>query len=86
MKIDITRLLLVIVGFYIAQILLHYFLVSLGFSGLPLVITYNILLAFIAALIYFPPYDRKGIFKNPEFYKYVGIFALIFMLLSLVGI
>ena len=84
MKIDFTRLLLVLVGFYVAQILIQYFLVFIGFSGLPLLIMYNLFLAFFATLIYYPSGYRKQEFKNPVFYRDVGMFFLIFLLISLI--
>lgn len=84
MKIDFTRLLLVLVGFYVAQVLIQYFLLYIGMSGLPLLITYNLLLAFFATLIYYPSGYRKEAFKNPVFYRDAGIFFLIFLLVSLI--
>ena len=74
MKIDFTRLLLVLLGFYVAQIFLSIFLTSLGLTGLPLIITFNLLLSFIATLIYYPSVQRKDAFKDPDFYKNVAIF------------
>ena len=86
MKIDFTRLLLVLLGFYVAQMFLGIFLTSLGLSGLPLLITYNLLLAFVATLIYYPSSQRREAFKDPDFYKNVAIFFLIFLLLEFVRI
>ena len=85
MRIDMGRLLIVIIGFLAAQILIQYFLALLGLSGITFEIAYNLLLSFVAALIYYPPGYRKDAFKNPEFYRDVSIFFLIFLLLSLFG-
>ena len=88
MGIDIKRLILVIVGFWFAQLLIGMFLayVGLPIGGLSFEIVYNLLLAFVAVLIYYPSGYRKEAFKNPEFYRNVAIFFLIFLLLSLFGI
>lgn len=84
MKIDFTRLLVVIIGFYVAQILIQSFLLTIGLSGLPLIIIYNLLLAFVATLIYYPSGYRKEAFGSPVFYRDVGMFFLIFLLISLI--
>lgn len=86
MRIDFTRLLIVLLGFLVAQVLIQSFLITLGMSGLPLLITYNFLLAFVATLIYYPSGYRKDAFKNPEYYKNVAMFFLVFLLLSLIRI
>ena len=78
MKIDIGRLLLVILGFVAAQILIQYFLALLGLSGIAFVVIYNLLLSFVAVLIYYPSELRKDAFKSPEFYRNVSIFFLVF--------
>ena len=83
MGIDFKRLLFVIIGFFLAQILIQNFLILLGFNGIALVILYNLLLSFVAVLIYYPSGYRKEAFKNPEFYRDVAIFFLIFLLLAL---
>ena len=84
MKIDFTRLIIVILGFFVAQILIQSFLVSLGISGLPFLITYNLLLSFVATLIYYPSGYRKQAFKEPEFYKNVVMFFVVFVIISLI--
>lgn len=86
MKLDIGRLVAVIIGFFIAQILIQYFLIMLGLRGVGFEIMYNLLLSFVAVLIYYPSEYRKTAFKNPEFYRNVSIFFLVFLLLSLLGI
>ena len=86
MKIDFTRLLLVLIGFFVAQTLIQYLLLSIGVSGISFIILYNLLLAFVATLIYYPSSYRKSAFKDPEFYRNVAIFFLIFLLLSFVRI
>ena len=86
MRIDMGRLVAVILGFFVAQILIQLFLSFLGFSGVAFEIAYNLLLAFVAVLIYYPSEYRKTAFKNPEFYRNVAIFFLVFLLLSLIGI
>lgn len=88
MRIDIGRLIIVIIGFWIAQLLIGTFLTTIGFpiGSLSFEIMYNFLLAFVAVLIYYPSEYRKYAFKNPDFYRDVAIFFLIFLLLSLAGI
>ena len=84
MKIDFTRLIVVILGFFVAQILIQSFLVSLGLTGLPFLILYNLLLAFVATLIYYPSEYRKQAFKEPDFYKNVAMFFVVFVIISLI--
>lgn len=86
MKIDFTRMIIVLLVFLAAQVLIQYFLVFLGFSGISLVVLYNLLLAFVGVLIYYPSGYRKAAFKSPEFYRDVAIFFLVFLLISLVRI
>lgn len=85
MRINFGRLLMVLLGFVIAQILIQYFLAFLGISGVAFVIIYNLLLSFVAVLIYYPTGYRKEAFSNPEFYRNVAIFFLIFLLLEVLG-
>lgn len=84
MKIDFTRLIVVILGFFVAQILIQSFLLSIGLTGLPFVVLYNLLLAFVATLIYYPSGYRKQAFKEPEFYKNVVMFFVVFVIISLI--
>ena len=85
MRIDIGRLLMVLLGFLVAQVLIQYFLALIGVSGIAFVILYNFMLSFVAVLIYYPAEYRKEAFKNPDFYRNVAVFFLIFLLLSLLG-
>ena len=84
MKIDFTRLIVVILGFFVAQIIIQSFLAMLGISGLAFVILYNLLLAFVATLIYYPSGYRKQAFKEPDFYKNVVMFFVVFVIISLI--
>ena len=84
MKIDFTRLIVVIIGFFVAQIIIQSFLSMLGISGLAFVILYNLLLAFVATLIYYPAGYRKQAFKEPDFYKNVVMFFVVFVIISLI--
>lgn len=84
MKIDFTRLIIVIIGFFVAQILIQSFLISIGLTGLPFLILYNLLLAFVATLIYYPSGYRKEAFKEPDFYKNVVMFFVVFVIISLI--
>ena len=86
MRIDFTRLLVVLIGFLVAQIFIQSFLVAIGMSGLPFLVTYNLLLSFVATLIYYPSGYRKNAFKDPDFYKNVGMFFLVFLIISLIRI
>lgn len=86
MRINFSRLLMVILGFLAAQILIRYFLILLGLSGIGFVVVYNLLLSFVAVLIYYPSEYRKEAFKNPDFYRNVSLFFLVFLVLALLGI
>ena len=85
MGLDIKRLVIVILTFILAQVLIQLFLAFLGVKGITFEIIYNLMLSFVAVLIYYPAEYRKDAFKNPEFYRNVSIFFLIFLLLSLIG-
>lgn len=85
MRVDLGRLLLVLIGFLVAQILIQTFLSLLGISGIAFIVIYNLLLSFVAVLIYYPAEYRSTAFKNPEFYRNVSIFFLVFLILSLIG-
>ena len=84
MRIDFTRLIVVILGFFVAQILIQSVLLSIGITGLPFVILYNLLLSFVATLIYYPAGYRKQAFKEPEFYRNVVMFFVVFVIISLI--
>ena len=84
MRIDFTRLIIVILGFFVAQVLIQSFLLSIGVSGITFVVLYNLLLAFVATLIYYPSGYRKAAFKEPDFYKNVVMFFVIFVVISLI--
>ena len=88
MRIDAGRLIIVIIGFWVAQLLIGTFLTTIGVpvGSLSFEIMYNLLLAFVAVLIYYPSEYRKQAFKNPEFYRDVAVFFFIFLLFSLIGI
>ena len=85
MKVDVGRLVLVLIGFIVAQILIQTFLTLLGLTGITFVIIYNLILSLVAVLIYYPSEYRQYAFKNPEFYRDVAIFFFIFLLLELLG-
>lgn len=85
MRINFGRLLLVLIGFVVAQVLIQMFLTLLGLTGVTFVILYNLILSFVAVLIYYPPEYRKYAFKNPDFYRDAAIFFLVFLLLELLG-
>lgn len=84
MRIDFTRLLIVLLGFFVAQILIQSFLLSIGVTGLSFFVLYNLMLSFVATLIYYPSGYRKQAFKDPDFYKNTMIFFVVFVLLSLI--
>ena len=86
MRIDFTRLLIVLIGFFVAQYLIQYFLISLGIGGVEFIVLYNFLLSFVATILYYPAGYRKNAFRDPEFYKNVAMFFLVFLLISMVRI
>ena len=84
MRIDFTRLIFVILGFFVAQIIIQSVLLTLGISGVAFIVLYNLLLAFVATLIYYPSGYRKQAFKEPEFYRNVVMFFVVFVIFSLI--
>ena len=51
MRLDFTRLIIIFLGFVVAQYLIQTFLIMVGFRGVALMIAYNFLLSFVAVLI-----------------------------------
>lgn len=85
MRIDFKRILFILVGFIVAQVLIQSFLSMLGISGIAFLIIYYLLFSFVVVLLNYPTGYRISAFKNPDFYRDVSIFFLIFLLLALIG-
>ena len=91
MRIDFTRLITFLLVAYVGQIIIQYavaYLFSLMGWGnyYVMLLVVNILIGFLFAYLYYPKEYRRGIFKNPEFYRSAGIFALIFLVIDVVRI
>ena len=88
MRIDFTRLIIFLLIAYVGQIIIQYAVAYIfAFFGwynyLAMLFIVDILIGFLFAYLYYPKEYRRGIFKNPNFYRDAGIFALIFIGLDL---
>ena len=83
MQIDFKRLAIFLLVAYIGQIIIQYavsyLFLSAGYSNpFVMMLVVNVMVGFLFAYLYYPKEYRRGIFKNPNFYRDAGIFALIF--------
>jgi hypothetical protein len=89
MRIDFGRLILFLVVCIIGQFVISYAITSaclfLGIRNYRLIqMLVNIGIGFFLAWLYRPAEYRRGCFKDPNFYRDAGIFALIFIVLDLI--
>ena len=89
MRVDFGRLILFLliclVGQYLIQLGVGYLFAMMGWSNpIAMLFAVDILIGFLFAFLYYPREARRGIFKNPAFYRDAGIFALIFVLIDLI--
>ncbi len=80
----IFRFVLFIIGIILLQRGLMWALTKLGFSGLALIIIFELIMAFVFAWLHYPSYNRKYCFKDPKFHRNVAIFFGIFIIMQLV--
>ena len=60
-----------------------YLFTLLGWSNpFVMLLVVDVLIGFLFAYLYYPREYRRGIFKNPNFYRDAGIFTLIFFVLD----
>lgn len=86
MKIDFTRLLVFLLVAYFGQQVIWTVVSLLPIHPLPMLVLADALIGFLFAYLYYPREYRKGIFKNPEFYRNAGMFALIFLVIDMLRI
>lgn len=89
MRIDFGRLIIFLVIAYLGQIVIQKCVLLifnlLGWHNyLAMLFIVDILVGFLFAYLYYPKEYRRGIFRNPNFYRDAAIFALIFIGLDLV--
>ena len=86
MRIDWGRLILFWVCMYVAQIVIVTVLTMLGIyvGSYAFLVLFNLILGFVFAYFYYPSYARRGIFRDPDFYKNALIFFLILFLFDIV--
>ena len=87
MRIDFGRffvfLLVCLVGQYIIQSVVYGVFSFMGwYNPLVMLLVVDILIGFLFAFLYYPREMRRGIFKNPNFYRDAGMFALIFLIID----
>ena len=89
MRIDFGRLILFLVACLIGQFVISYAVtyacVFLGIKNYMLIqMLVNIGIGFFLAWLYRPAEYRRGCFRDPNFYRDAGMFALIWILLDLI--
>ena len=87
MRIDFSRLLIFLlvclVGQYVVQLVVVNVFAMLGwYNPIAMLVVIDALIGFLFAYLYYPRELRRGIFRNPNFYRDAGTFALIFLLLD----
>ena len=83
MKIDFTRLFMFLLVAYLGQQVIWSMVSLLPIHPLPMLVLGDSLIGFLFAYLYYPREYRRGIFKNPEFYRNAGMFALVFLVLDM---
>ena len=86
MRIDFSRLLLFFIVAFIGQRIIYYFVGMLPISPLPALVLSDVLVGFLFAYLYYPVEFRRGIFKNPNYYRDAGVFALIFLVIDIFSV
>ena len=84
MRIDFGRLLIFLLICIVGQYAIEWAVVSLfsmmGWTNqIVILFVVDILIGFLFAFLYYPREARRGILKNPNFYRDAGLFALIFL-------
>lgn len=86
MRIDFGRLLIFLLVAFIGQRIIYFFVGMLPISPLPALVLADVLIGFLFAYLYYPRELRRGIFKNPNYYRDAGVFALVFLVIDLLSI
>lgn len=82
MRIDFTKLLVFLLVAYVGQQVIWTLVSLLPIHPLPMLVLGDALIGFLFAYLYYPREYRRGILKNPEFYRNAGMFALIFLVID----
>jgi len=85
MKIDWGRLILFWLGMYVAQIVIYNLLAIIGvpINSYAFLVLFDLALGFTFSYFYYPSYARRGIFKDPDYYKNAMIFFLILFMFDI---
>jgi hypothetical protein len=86
MRIDFSRLLIFFIVAFIGQRIIYYFVGMLPIQPLPALVLSDVLVGFLFAYLYYPTELRRGIFRNPNYYRDAGVFALIFLIIDILTI
>ena len=86
MKIDWGRLILFWLCMYVAQIVIYNLLALVGVptNTYAFLVLFDLALGFVFAYFYYPSYARRGILRDPDFYKNALMFFLILFLFDIV--
>ena len=87
MRIDGRRffliLLVCILGQYVIKLGVVALFSMMGWTNyLVMLFVIDVLIGFFFAYLYFPSEYRQGIFKNPDYYKNAGIFAIVIIIID----
>ena len=91
MRIDFGRLLIFLLVCLIGQYVIQWAVVNLfamlgWYNPILMLVVIDALVGFLFAYLYYPREMRRGIFRNPNFYRDAGIFALIFLIIDAIRI
>jgi hypothetical protein len=91
MRIDFSRLLVFLLVCLVGQYIIQWAVVNvftmLGwYNPIAMLLVIDILIGFLFAYLYYPREARRGIFRNPNFYRDAGMFALIFLIIDVARI
>ena len=89
MRLDFGRILIFLLVWLIGQYVIQWVVVSLfnmlgWYNPIAMLLTIDVLIGFLFAYLYYPKEARRGIFRNPNFYRDAGMFALIFLVIDVV--
>jgi uncharacterized membrane protein len=89
MRLDFGRILIFLLVCLIGQYVIQGVVVSLfnmlgWYNPIAMLLTIDVLIGFLFAYLYYPKEARRGIFRNPNFYRDAGMFALVWLALDLV--
>ena len=91
MRIDFGRLLMFLLICLVGQYIIQWLVVSLfsmmgWYNPIVMLLVIDVLIGFLFAYLYYPREMRRGIFRNPIFYRDAGMFALIFLAIDVIRV